>query len=60
MDLHSLLERAAARRSMDDLAPGVKRDEINASYPGLTDADLDAGAGLRTIEIPIPRGFEEK
>jgi uncharacterized protein (DUF433 family) len=27
---------------LDNLAAGVNRDEIIASYPGLTDADLDA------------------
>ena len=33
---------------LDNLAAGVKRDEIIASYPGLTDADLDAAlAGVK-------------
>jgi len=27
---------------LDNLAAGLKRDEIIASYPGLTQADLDA------------------
>ena len=27
---------------LDNLAAGVERDEIIVSYPGLTDADLDA------------------
>ncbi len=27
---------------LDNLAAGVKRDEILVSYPGLADADIDA------------------
>ncbi len=45
---------------LDNLAAGVKRDEIITSYPGLTGADLDAalayGAELAregTVALPL-------
>jgi len=42
-----------------NLAAGVSRDEIIASYPGLTDADLDAALAYaaelaREGTVPLP------
>jgi len=42
-----------------NLAAGVSRDEIIASYPGLTDADLDASLAYaaelaREGTVPLP------
>jgi uncharacterized protein (DUF433 family) len=44
---------------LDNLAAGVSRDEIIASYPGLTDADLDAALAYaaelaREGTVPLP------
>lgn len=34
---------------LDNLAAGVKRDEIIASYPGLTEVDLDAALAYAAL-----------
>jgi uncharacterized protein (DUF433 family) len=44
---------------LDNLAAGVSRDESIASYPGLTDADLDAALAYaaelaREGTVPLP------
>jgi uncharacterized protein (DUF433 family) len=44
---------------LDNLAAGVSHDEIIASYPGLTDADLDAALAYaaelaREGTVPLP------
>lgn len=48
---------------LDNLAAGVKRDEIITSYPGLTDADIDAAltyaaelAREGTVSLPLEIG----
>jgi len=48
---------------LDNLAVGVKRAEIIASYPGLTDADIDAALAYAaelaregTVALPLEIG----
>jgi uncharacterized protein (DUF433 family) len=48
---------------LDNLAAGVKREEIIASYPGLADADLDAALAYAaelaregTVALPLEIG----
>jgi len=48
---------------LDNLAAGIKRDEIIASYPGLTEADLDAALAYAaelaregTVALPLEIG----
>lgn len=48
---------------LDNLAAGVTRDEIIASYPGVSDADLDAALAYAaelaregTVALPLEIG----
>ncbi len=54
---------------LDNLAAGVKRDEIVDSYPGLEDADLDAALAYAaelaregTVALPLEsaRDFQDR